>query len=75
MSDLAFDKPASPDKPSSDLSSDDRINFHEAKMPSEISKYFFTAISRVMPEPALIFEESLLEPLTSVFAGFQDKYN
>lgn len=69
MSDLAFDK----DKDA--FSPDERINFHDAKMPTEISRHFFRALSRVMPEPALFFEESFLEPLTSVFCEFQDHYN
>ena len=46
------------------------INFHDAKMPSEISDQLFKSISRVMPEPALSYEDSLLEPLTSVFAEY-----
>ena len=32
-------------------------------------------LSRVMPEPVLDFEKTLLEPLTSVFADFQAHYN
>ena len=56
-------------------SSGDKMNFHDAKMPTEIRSDMFKMLSRVMPEPILDFEKTLLEPLTSVFADFQAEYN
>ena len=35
----------------------------------------FKSISRVIPEPVLVYEMNLLEPLSSVFQDFQTEYN
>jgi len=51
------------------------LNFHDAAAPSEISEHMFKFTSRLMPEPILAYEQHMLEPLTSVFADFQDSYN
>ena len=45
-------------------------NFHDLKMPKEISPDMFKVLSRVMPDPVLDYETLLLEPITSVFADF-----
>lgn len=44
-------------------------------MPTQIDRDMLKMLSRVMPEPVLDFEKTLLEPLTSVFADFQAHYN
>ena len=46
------------------------VNFHDRNMPLEISSHMFETLGRIMPEPALDYEAVMLEPLTSVFAGF-----
>ena len=47
-----------------------KLNFHDLKMPKEISPDMFKVLSRVMPAPVLDYETKLLEPITSVFADF-----
>ena len=47
-----------------------KLNFHDLKMPKEISPDMFKVLSRVMPTPVLDYETKLLEPITSVFADF-----
>lgn len=53
-----------------DLQGSVNLNFHETKMPSEITRDMFKVLSRVMPAPVLDYEKNLLEPLTSIFSDF-----
>lgn len=50
------------------------VNFHDRNMPLEISAHMFENLGRIMPEPTLEYEAVMLEPLTSVFSGFQAAY-
>ena len=58
-----------------DSSASPVTDFHDKHMPSCISSDMFERIQRFLPMPVLDYELNLLEPLTSVFAEFQEEYN